>query len=133
VSGKWKASWTAVYRNALPIAVNISSGSRDVLEVELQVIGDEQIQVTIPVVIKKRAPRAPSDFGCFQTGFFGDIFESPVAKVSVKSVLAIIGAKQIFIAVVVVVTDAHAVGPANRLKTSLSGNVGKCSVAIVFI
>jgi hypothetical protein len=65
VSAERKASWAAGDGKTLPIAVNVRSRPGNVVEVELHVIGDEQIQVTIAIVIKERAPSAPSDFGGF--------------------------------------------------------------------
>src|ERR1022692_15184 len=65
VPAEGKAPWTTGDGKTLPITVDVRSWSGNVLEVELHVIGDEQIQVTIPVVIEERAPRAPSDFGGF--------------------------------------------------------------------
>src|ERR1022692_2790021 len=65
VATEGKASGTAGDGKTLPIAVDVGSRPGNVLKVELHVIGDAQIQVTIPVVIEKRAPSAPSDFGGF--------------------------------------------------------------------
>ena len=103
------------------------------IEVEFQVIGDEKIQMTIPIVIKEGASRAPSDLGIHQAGFSGDIFKSTVPEITVKPIVAEVSAKQILIAVVVVVAYAHAVCPANRLKSRLPGDVGKCAIAIVLV
>jgi len=65
VAAEGKASGTAGDGKTLPIAVDVGSWPGNVVEVELHVIGDEQIQVTIAIVIKERAPSAPSDFGGF--------------------------------------------------------------------
>ena len=65
VSAIRKAPWTAGDGKPLPIAVNVRSRPGNVVEVELHVVGDEQIQETIAIVIKERAPGAPSDFGGF--------------------------------------------------------------------
>jgi hypothetical protein len=133
VAAEGKASGTAGDGKTLPIAVDVGSWPGNVLEVELHVIGDAQIQVTIPVVIKKRAPSAPSDFGGFQASFFRDIFEPTVSEVTVEAILAVVGAKQILIAVIVVIANTHGVAPANCFKPRLPGYVGKCPVTIILI
>src|SRR5208337_1051331 len=130
---KRQALGAAVDRDAFPIAVHTGSWFGNVLKVELQVIGDEQIHVTIPVVIEEGASRTPSDLGIHQAGFFGDIFERAVSQVAVKLVLAKVGTKQILVAIVVVVTDAYGVSPANRLKPRLLGHISECPIPIVLI
>src|SRR2546425_7861309 len=65
--------------------------------------------------------------------FFTDLGESAVAIVVVQNIFAVVGDVQIFEAVVVVITDAHALAPTGVSQTGLCGDVGERAVMIVVI
>ena len=64
---------------------------------------------------------------------FGYIRERSVPIVTVKDILPVGGAEDIIETVVVVVTNAYAAGPSERVQTGLLCDVGECAVAIVFV
>ena len=69
----------AVDRNALPQAVGALPGSGAVGEVEAQVVGDEQIEPAVAVVVDERAAGAPARPPVAQPGARGDVLEAAVA------------------------------------------------------
>ena len=72
-------------------------------------------------------------FGLHETHLARHITECTVPVVVVEDVLAIVGDKEVEIAVVVVVADADSLSPAMPDQPSLLGDVGKGSVSIVLI
>ena len=128
-----KTSGAAVDRDAFPIAVDARARFGHLLKIELKIIGNEEVQIAVAVVIQKGASRTPAHFRTSQSSFLRDVFESTVSLVAVEAVLAIVGAENIFVSVVVVVADAHSIGPADSFKSRLFGYVGKGSISIVFV
>ena len=102
-------------------------------EVELDVVGHEQVQESIAVVVEKSATRAEANGIAMEPRLFGDIGKSPVPIVPVQLVLPVVGAKQIFMPVVVVVADTHAVGPAGVLQPCLFGDIGEGAIPVVLV
>src|SRR4030095_14886584 len=82
--------------NAFPVAVAVLSGNGRMLERESHVVGDEQVEVSIPVVIQEAASGSPSRLGVQEARRLGHISEGSVAIVPVENVLAEVGAKEIF-------------------------------------
>ena len=66
-------------------------------------------------------------------GLLRDIGKGAVAVIVVELVLAIVGKKQIFEPVVVVVAYANADSPAGIPQSSFLGDVFECTVAIVLV
>ena len=66
-------------------------------------------------------------------GRFGYIRERSVAIVTVKDILPVGGAEDIIETVVVVVPNAYAAGPSERVQTGLLCDVRECAVPIVFV
>ena len=81
----------------------IAPGLRHGFEIEFEIIGDEQIQPAVAIVIDERAARAPARPSMQQAGLLRHIGERAVAVVAVKDVLAPVGDEQIVEPVVVVV------------------------------
>ena len=102
-------------------------------EREAHVIGNEQIKVPIPVVVQETASRSPAGLIVPKAGTLGYVGKRPIAVVSIETVLAEVGAKNILESVVVVVTDANAGRPARCLQTGFLGDVGEGAVAIVLV
>ena len=74
--------------------------------------------------------RMPS---CVQVSLLGHVGEGAVAVVAVELVLAVVGEKQIFEAVVVVVANADADGPAGIPQARFFRHVFERAVAIVLV
>src|ERR1019366_9227381 len=130
---KGQTTRAAIYRYAHPVAVDCGAGPGHMLEIEDQVIGDKKIQVPVAVVVEERSPGTPANFRIEQPRFFRDVAKRSIAHVAVKLVLAIVGAEEIFKAVVVVVPDRDGVGPSHRLQSRLFGDIGEGAVSIVLV
>src|SRR4051794_14898096 len=102
--------------NSLPGAIHVRTGLGDAIHVELQIIGDEEIEVAVAVVVDPSAAGAPAGVITKQAGGFGDIAEGAIAVIFVELVLAVVGDEQIFEAVVVVVADANAASPSSVMQ-----------------
>src|SRR5690242_2325621 len=123
----------AFHRNSLPPAVRVLTGRGCVFKRKAHVVGNEKIQTSIAVVVHEGASGSKPWLLAPQPGRFGHIGESAVAIVAVKRVLSKIREKNIVKAVVVVISDAHSGGPAERPQACFIGHVRKCAVAIVLV
>ena len=69
-----------------------------------------------------------------QAGLGRHIGKSSIAIISVEAILAVVGQKQIFKTIVVVIADTHSTRPAGRFEqTGLFCYITKSSVAIVVV
>ncbi len=100
-------------------------------QIHIDVVGDEQIEVAVAVVVDECAARVPARAFARHAGFLADIGESAVAVVVIENVLAEVGDEQIVPAIVVVVADANALSPAGVRDAGLRGHVGESAVAII--
>ena len=100
-------------------------------QVEVDVVGDEEVEFAVAIVIDESATCGPAGSHARDSGLLADVGEGAVAVVVVEHVLAVVGDEQIVVAVVVVVADADALSPAGVLEPSLQGDVGEGAVAIV--
>ena len=100
----------AVDRHAFPEAVRAGAGLGRGGEIEAQVVGDEQVEPAVPVVVDERAAGAPTRPGRGEPGRRGHVLESPDA-VAIQHVLPVGGDEQIGPAVVVEVARADARRP----------------------
>ena len=100
-------------------------------QIEIDVVGDEQIEFAVAVVVHESAAGVPALAVSGDAGLFADVGEGAVAVVVVENVLAEVGDEQVFEAVVVVVADADALSPAGVGHAGLCGDVGESAVAIV--
>ena len=86
------------------------------LRIEVDVVGDEQIEVAVAVVIDESAAGVPAVQPLSRcrgdAGLSRDVRERAVAVVVLQDAVAPVGDEQIVVAVVVVVADAHALAPA---------------------
>ena len=124
---------TAQDRQAFPVAVGVLAGNGSVFKGEADVIRCKQIEVSVAVVIDKGAARAPAWLIIPQAGFFGYIGECSIAIVAIQLVLSEVGAEKILKTIIVIVSDADAGCPANRLQAGLLSHVSEGAVALVFV
>ena len=72
-------------------------------------------------------------FALQQAGLFRHIGERAVTVVTVELVVAVVGHKDIVVAVVVVIANADAHGPAAMQQAGLLRHVGKSAVAVIVV
>jgi len=104
-----------------------------VFEGKADVVRDKQVEMSVAIVVDKRATRAPSRLIIPQAGFFRDIGERSIAIVAMQLVLSEAGAEKILETIIVIVSDADAGGPANRLQAGFLSHVSEGAVAVVFV
>src|SRR6266542_917085 len=122
---------SAWHRNVVEAAVFGFARERYALRVEVHIVGDEQIEMSVPVVVQEATSGAPSVSGSGHTGLCGDIGKRAVAVVVIEHVPAPITYKQVIEAVVVIVSDAAPLAPAGISQASLSGDVGESPVPVI--
>ncbi len=106
-----KPARAAGYRHSHPAAIRRLAGLRGAFQIEVEIVGDKQVEVAVAVVIEESASRAPAVCRLRQTGGLGHVRESAVAVIAIEDVLSPVGDEQIVEAVIVVVADADAAGP----------------------
>src|SRR5438034_5047819 len=88
-------------------------------QIKIDVVGDEEIEFAVTIVVDKRAASVPTLAVPAHAGFVGHIGERAIAVIVVKHVLAKVACEEILKAVVVVVTNANALSPAGVGYASL--------------
>src|ERR1700735_5385429 len=107
-----KAARSAVDGHAAKHTVLVGSRFGRAGKVEIQVVRYKQIEQAVAIVIDPRASRAPVGPIEAHAGLPGYIGKRAVAIVVVQDVLSPTGDEQVFEAIVIIVADAHAAGPA---------------------
>src|ERR1035441_5094518 len=115
-----QAARATVHRNALPVATGDLAGRRHGLEVKLQVVGDEQVQVAVAVVIHEGAAGSPSHSWREQTRFLGDIGEGAIPIIAVENVLTPVSDEDVVETIVIVIRDGDTVR--DRKSTRLNSS-----------
>ncbi len=100
-----------------------------VLEVVMNVTGDEQVKLAVAIVISPGGASGPVPES--YAGGFGDIGECAVVVVVVEAILAKVADVDVRPAVVIVVADGDAEAPAVIADTGLGCDVGECAVVVV--
>ena len=101
------------------------------LQIEIDVVRDEQIEMSVAVVIQKRAAGVPARLRLRQSRLRRHIGKGAVAVVVEERALPVVADEQVVMPVVVVVAHAAALSPAAARQSSLRRHVGKGAVAIV--
>ncbi len=107
-----QAAGTAHDGDALPHAAEASAGLGSCREIEVDVVGDDEIEFAVAVVVDEGAAGAPFFAGAGDSGLLGYLFEGAVALVVEEAVFAVAGDVEVVEAVVVVVADAGSLAPA---------------------
>jgi len=119
----------AIFRLAHELAVGL------VVEIPAEIVDDEKIEKPVVIYVHPRAPDRPKRpvlfVGTSKSSFFCHVGERSVAIVVVKRVPVNTAHKNIFISVVVIVSDGYACVVANPRQTRLLGYVRKRTVAVV--
>ena len=104
-----------------------------VLRTPVDVVGHDQIEPAIFVVIEPSGARGPSAF-VGDSSLRGDVGERSVSVVVIKNGAAIAGDVQIRIAVIVEVTDRHSLTVVTfAADAGFLGDIGESSVAVVVV
>src|SRR5207302_5948548 len=69
-------------------------------QIETDVVGDEQVEMAVAVIVQKCATGSPACFLPDYPGFFADVSKSSITVIVVKHIPAVVGDVQIFPAVV---------------------------------
>ena len=102
-------------------------------EIEVDVVGDEQVETAVAVVVDERRARSPSEPRVLQAGALGQLGKRSVAVVAIQAVLAVVGDEQVLVAVIVVVARGGALAPAVRADARPGRHVLERAVAFVAI
>ena len=102
------------------------------LQIEVDVVGSEQIEQAVAVGVEECAAGAPA---CFrdQPGTVGDVLECPVAAIAEQAVLAPERDVEIVEAVIVVVAGARALPPPGNRQAGARRHIFECPVAAIAI
>src|SRR4029077_16472479 len=103
---------TAHHGHSFPVTNGSVAGSRNVLLIKLDVIADEQIKMSIAVVVEECATRAPANLFVVEAGFASHIADGAVSIVVEQDVVAPETAEEVIPAIVVVIADANTRLPA---------------------
>ena len=125
---------SASHKQAL-IGARTGFGRGRGFQIEINVVGDEKIQMAVLVVVDKSAAGVPARLGTglMKSGLFSYVGKCAVAVVAVKRVLAVVGDEQIIVAVVIKISNAARLAPACFVfQAGTFCHVCKCAVAIVF-
>jgi len=101
-------------------------------QVEVDVIGDEEIEMAVAIVVHEGTAGVPALAGGGDAGFFADVGEGAVAIVVIENIFAEVGDEEIVETVVVVIADADALSPAGVREAGFGGDIGESAVAIIF-
>src|SRR4051794_32217271 len=131
VWGVGEPAGTAHDCDPLPHASRTCARLRGGGEVEVNVIGDEDIELAIAVVVDEGAAGAPLFAGSGGAGLFGDVAEGAMALVVEEVVFTVGRDVEIFVTVVVVVADAGSLTPGVEADAGFCGDVCKGAVVVV--
>src|SRR5229473_3114309 len=106
-------------------------GDRCGLQIEIDVIGDEEIEVAVAIVVDESAAGVPALASARDARFFADIGEGVVAIVVVEDIFSEVGDEEIVEAVVIVVADADSLSPAGMKQAGFGSDVSESTVAVV--
>src|SRR5215469_17733382 len=123
---------SAHHGNALPDTSWTLTGSGCCGQIEVDVIGHDEIQLPVSIVVHEGTTCAPSLARSGHSRLFCDFGEYTVIVV-IELVLTVIGNVEIFPSVVIVVADANALSPTRCGETSLCSHIREGAVVIVVV
>src|SRR5262245_36787377 len=103
------------------------------LEVEVDVIGDEEVEVAVLVVIDEGRAAPPSGLQARHADLLRYVREHALAVVFIKRVPAVVRNEKVVEAVVVVIADADRLPPPRASQPRLFGHVGESPVTVVAV
>src|SRR5207253_2899356 len=121
----------ALNRNPLVLAKLALAEVGQVVKVESHIIGNEEIKVSVVIIIHKRRASGPARVA--HARLLGDVCKGPVAIVLKEMIGPETGDIKVVKAVVIVVTDGHSHPPADVAHARLISYIGERAVAIVVV
>src|SRR5262245_44971043 len=131
ISAGRKPPWAAHHREVLPFTEVAGPFGRCLLDVEVNVVRDKKIEITVSVVIDKGASGAPSNRFVCEAGFLRNVLERAASRIPVEHVVAVVSNEQVGITIVVVIAGAGSLSPSAAYKICAGGDVGKTSVPVI--
>src|SRR5208283_1203460 len=119
-------------RETHPHALAGVAGLGGVGGVELEIVGDEEVEVAVAVVVEKGATGAPTE-GTSETAYCGLVPKRPVTLVVPQRVVAPGGDEEIDVAVVVDIAGADALAPVGVGDAGFGSDVLEAQAAQVVI
>src|SRR5205085_8688575 len=116
-----------------PDAAAVLAGHGRLLKSEAHIVGNEQVKVTVAIIVHEAATGAPALLLAPEPGRLRNIREGAIAVIAVEEVLPVAGDEDVLKAVVVIVAYANAASPTNRVQSRFFGDVSECAVAIVLV
>ena len=101
--------------------------------VKLNVVGNNQVQKTIPIEVQKRTSCAPTRLRRRQSSGLSLIAKGPVPLIPIEDILSPLGDEDIYVPVVVDVTCAYSLPPAGMRQPCLAGDIFKLQATKVAI
>ena len=126
-----KTQWPTRDRDIVIPAIGGVPRLRSARRIESHVVGNEQIEVPIPVIVQKATTRTPAIRRSGNASLFGDIRECAIAVVVIEHILSEIGNEKIVEAIVIVISNAACLTPSRTSESSLPGDIREGSIAIV--
>ena len=110
VAGAAQSARAALHVDAAILAVGSAAEAGQIVEVEVDVVGDHQVDESVTVVVAERCAGRPAPISDASLG--GDVGEGAVSVVVIEDVSTQAGDVEVGPAVVVVVADGAAHGEA---------------------
>src|SRR5215510_185912 len=130
-------AWRAARHRQTFVEARPGFRQRSGLGIEVNVIGYEQVEAPVFIVVEESATCVPALFAGASiggdAGLFRDVGERAVAVVAPQRAIAPVGDKQVIPSVVVVISRADALTPTGVRHAGLLGHVSECPVAVVLV
>src|SRR5258708_106822 len=131
IAGTLQSSGATLHRYPFELAGAPFTKLRQIIHVEIHIIGHEEIELAIVVIIDEGRAGRPTRIA--DARFLSNVGEGAVAVVSEQMVWPQAGHIDVVKAIVIVVTNGDPHSPADVGETGLVCNISKSPVAVVVI
>src|SRR5207249_2640242 len=133
VGSSGPALGAASHGNPVIHAEFVGTGEGSDTGIEIHIVSDKEVQVSITVIVQKAASGVPPRTRTFldESGALGHIRKGAVAVIVIQDVLPPVGHKKVIKAIVIVISDAATLSPARPSQSCLPRHLGKRPVAII--
>jgi hypothetical protein len=126
-----KAARTAHDGNAFPHATGASTRLGNCCEIEVNVVGGDDVKFAVAVVVDEGTAGSPFLPSASYSGLLRYLFESTVALIVIEVVLAVAGDVEVVEAIVIVVAHADSLAPTGGGKARVGRDVGEGAVVVI--
>src|SRR3954468_5000031 len=130
---EWQSTRPAKYRHAFPLAVGSLAWHRRLLEIKSLITCDEQIQVSVAIVVEERAPGTPGLSVSGDSAPTGNVSESAVAFVPIQGIFPPIRDVHVFKSVVIYIPGANSATPTGTRRSGVSSYIRKIASPLISI